>query len=351
MKSVYLIGTPGSGKTAVALGLALKLRQEGFNPGYFKPVGSTAGVLDQRDEDGVLMKTVLGMTDELDTIVPLTAGSFYVSGYRDPKKCRDMVLKSYQEIAAKFDPVIIDGTSFPWVMASFGLDAFSIARDLGAGILVTTHVKNDFSFDETLFFNRYVVCKGLTLVGNIFNSVPRPLLAKAQGVYAQLLDSFGYRWLGAIPKRPEIHSPTVAEYYDVLGGEILAGEDKLDLLVEDVLIGAMTIESALDSLRRALNKAVIIGGDRSDYALAALETSTSVLILTGGLYPHINVVTRAKDKGVPLILVHYDTVTTIARISEVARRIRPGDQKAIALALENIEKYCDWQRVVEILKV
>jgi hypothetical protein len=62
------------------------------------------------------------------------------------------------------------------------------------------------------------------------------------------------------------------------------------------------------------------------------------------------VITRAKEKGVPVILVHYDTVTTIERISEVARRIRPGDQKAIALALENIERYCDWQKIIETLK-
>lgn len=350
MKSLYLIGTPGSGKTAVALGLALKLRQEGLNPGYFKPVGSTTGVLEHHDEDGVLMKTVLGMTEDLDTIVPLTVGSFYVSGYHDPKKSRDRVLESYQQIADKFDPVIIDGTRFPWVMASYGLDAISVARDVGAGVLGTMQIKNDFDFDETLFFNRYVVCKGLPLVGNIFNNIPRPMLAKTQGVYANLLSSFGYRWLGAIPSRPEIHSPTVAEYYEVLGGEILAGEDRLDLLVEDVLIGAMTIESALDTLRRALNKAVVIGGDRSDYALAALETSTSVLILTGGLYPHIHVITRAKEKGVPIILVHYDTVTTIDRISEVSRRIRPGEEKAIAMALENIELYCDWQKIIEVLK-
>ncbi len=350
MKSLYLIGTPGSGKTAVALGLAQKLRQEGFNPGYFKPVGSTAGVLQQRDEDGVLMKTVLKMSEDLDAIVPLTAGNFYVSGYREPQECRDQVFSSYRLIAGKYDPVIIDGTSFPWVMASFGLDAVSIADEVGAGILCTMRIRNDFNFDETLFFNRYIRCKGLNLVGNIFNNIPRPMLAKTQGEYANLLESSGFRWLGAIPRRREIHAPTVAEYYDVLGGEILAAGEKLDLLVEDVLIGAMTIDSALDHLRRGLNKAVIIGGDRADYALAALETSTSVLILTGGLYPHLSVITRAKEKGVPVILVHYDTVTTIERISEVARRIRPGDEKAIALALENIEQYCDWQKIIELLE-
>lgn len=351
MKSLYLIGTPGSGKTAVALGLALKFRQEGLNPGYFKPVGSTAGVLQKHDEDGVLMKEVLGMTEDLDTIVPLTAGHFYVSGHRDPQKCRDQVFSSYRRIAERFDPVIIDGTSFPWVMASFGLDAFSIARELDVGILYTMHIKNDFDFDKTLLFNQHAVGQGLMLVGNIFNSTPRPMLTKTQEVYANLLENFGFRWLGTIPRRREIHAPTVAEYYEALGGEILAGEDKLDLLVEDVLIGAMTIEGALDILRRALNKAVITGGDRSDYALAALETSTSVLILTGGLYPSINVITRAEEKGVPVILVHYDTATTIERISAVTRRIRPGDQKTIALAQENIEQYCDWPKIIELLRV
>ncbi len=350
MKSLYLIGTPGSGKTAVALGLALRLRQEGFNPGYFKPVGSTAGVLHPRDEDGVLMKTVLKMVEDLETIVPLTAGNFYVSGYGEPQECRDRVFAAYRLIAGRYGPVIIDGASFPWVMATFGLDAVSIAGEVGAGILCTMRIRNDFDFDEAVFYNRYVQCKGLDLVGNIFNNIPRPMLAKTQGEYANLLESSGFRWLGAIPHRREIHAPTVAEYHDVLGGELLVGGDRLELLVEDVLIGAMTIDSALDHLRRGLNKAVIIGGDRADYALAALETSTSVLILTGGLYPHLNVITRAKEKGVPVILVHYDTVTTVERLSAVARRIRPGDEKAIALARENIELYCDWQKIIELLE-
>lgn len=56
-------------------------------------------------------------------------------------------------------------------------------------------------------------------------------------------------------------------------------------MVEDIVIGTMAIESALGYLRRTANKAVIIGGDRLEAALYALETSTAALILTGGLYP------------------------------------------------------------------
>lgn len=350
MKSLYLIGTPGSGKTAVALGLALKLRKEGHNPGYFKPVGSTQGVLSRSDDDGVLMQKVLGMEEDLDTIVPFTAGGFYLSGQKDPDQCRARIVECYSRIAERYSSVIIDGTSFPWVMAALGLDAFSIAKELKAGILCTMQVANDFDFDKTLFFNQYAENTGLPVVGTIFNNVPRQLLAKTEGVYAKLLADFGYEFLGVVPSRREIYSPTVAEYRDVLGGEVLTGEDRLDILVEEVLIGGMTMESALDYLRRAVNKAVIIGGDRSDYALAALETSTSALILTGGLYPHINVITRAQEKGVPVILVHYDTVNTVEKVSEVTRRIKPDESRAIEIALENIERYCKWETIANTLK-
>ncbi|MBO8129117.1 MAG: phosphotransacetylase family protein [Peptococcaceae bacterium] len=351
MKSLYLIGTPGSGKTAIALGLALKFRKEGLNAGYFKPVGSTPGVAAAHDEDGILMKEVLKLDESLDTLVPLTASLFYVSAFKDPKYCQEKVLNAYQAIAAKYDPVIIDGSSFPWVMAGFGLDAPSIARLTQSAVLCTIKVDNDFTFDEAVFINNYASMMGVPMVGTVFNNVPRPLLAKTEGPYASLLASFGYRWMGTIPRRREIHAPTVAEFFEVLGGEILTGEDRLDLLVEDVLIGAMTIESAIDNLRRSLNKAVITGGDRADYALAALETSTSVLILTGGLYPNVNVVARASEKGVPVILVHYDTYTTIEKLSAVTRRIRPGDDRAIGMALENIERYCNWHEILESLKV
>ena len=38
MRSIFISGMAGSGKTAIALGLALKLRAEGIKVGYFKPL-------------------------------------------------------------------------------------------------------------------------------------------------------------------------------------------------------------------------------------------------------------------------------------------------------------------------
>ncbi|MCL6478048.1 MAG: phosphotransacetylase family protein [Peptococcaceae bacterium] len=348
MKSLFIMGTPKSGKTAVSVGLALKFQQQGYKVSYLKPVGSVTGTAGREDEDGVLMKSVLKMGHSLKDIVPFTAGPSYLSGSRSCEPLQS-ILNSYRKVSEGADIVIVGGAAFPHIMGCAGLDSITLAKELKSTAVFLIHIENDFSVDNAIFINSYLECRGIPVAGNIFNNVPRLLLAKTEGIYQPLIEERGYRSLGIVPHRAEIASPTVAEYYETLGGEILSGEEHLDRLVEDVIIGAMTIESALGYLRRAPNKAVITGGDRADIALAALETSTSALILTGGLYPDVKVIARAGEKGVPVLLVHYDTYTTLERCAEISRRIRPEDRKSIEMALENVEKYIDWKAILKSL--
>lgn len=350
MKNLYIMGTAGSGKTRVAVGMALKFRQEGYRVAYLKPVGSVPGAASREDEDALLMKQLLHMEQPLETIVPYIAGPSYLSGYKNSCESLKTIRQSYETIAADNDLVIIGGPSFPHIMGCLDLDAVSLALELKAVPLFMIRIENDYSLDQAIFYNSYMECKGVPVLGNIFHNVPRPLLAKTEGIYRLILEERGYHTLGIIPEHSEVTSPTVKEYFEALGGEILAAEEKMDRVVEDVVIAAMTIESALGYLRRATNKAVITGGDRSEVALAAMETSTSALILTGGLYPDVKVVARAEEKGVPVILVHYDTYTTIEKMSEVTRRIRATDEKAIKMAVENIEKHVDWRNVLRALQ-
>ncbi len=350
MKNLFIMGPAGSGKTSVALGLALKFRQEGYRVAYFKPVGHASRPASREDEDALLMKQILQMEQPLETIVPYIAGPSYLSGHRNSCESLRTIREAFEEVSANQKLVIIGGANFPHIMGCVGLDSVSLALELRAAPLLMIRIENDYSLDHAIFINSFMESKGIPVLGNIFHNVPRPLLAKTEGIYRPLLEERGYRTLGMIPKDPVITSPTVQEYYEVLGGEILSGADKMDRLVEDVVIGAMTIESALGYLRRAANKAVITGGDRSEVALAALETSTSALILTGGLYPDVKVVARAGEKGVPLILVHYDTYTTIEKMSEVSRKIRSTDEKAIKAAVANIEKHVDWRNVLKALQ-
>lgn len=348
MESLFIMGTPASGKTAVAVGLAIKFLQQGYRVSYFKPVGSAAGASRSEDEDGVLMKSVLRMDHSLEDIVPFTAGPSYLSGHRNCQS-PEAIISSYRRVSEGSDIVIVGGAAFPHIMGCAGLDSISLARELKSIAVFLIHIENDFSVDNAIFINSYLECRGIPMAGNIFNNVPRLLLAKTEGVYQPLMEERGFRSIGIIPHRPEIASPTVAEYFETLGGEMLSGEEHMDRVVEDVIIGAMTIESALGYLRRAPNKAVITGGDRADIALAALETSTSALILTGGLYPDVKVIARASERGIPVLLVHYDTYTTLERCAEVSRRIRPEDRRSIEMAVENVEKHVDWKAILKTL--
>lgn len=350
MKNLFIIGTPGSGKTAVALGIAQKMLKEGYLVGYFKPVGNRRGISGQTDEDAVLMKQVLNMKAPLDKIVPFTAGPSYLTGHRQLANTLATIKEAYEEVSEGCDLVLIDGAIFPYILSSCGLDSVTLAGEFNASAIVIIKIEDDYCLDRAILYNRYIQHEGVPLVGNIFSNVPRPLFAKTEGVFKPILASMGFKTLGVIPSRAEISSPTVEEFWEVLGGEILAGAENLNRMVEDVIIGAMDLDSALTYLRRTANKAVVMGGDRADLALAALETHTSVLILTGGLYPDVKVIARASEKGVPILMVHTDTYATIEKLDLVSRHIRPTDKVGIRTALENIENHCDWEILIESLK-
>ncbi|MFZ5596510.1 MAG: phosphotransacetylase family protein [Bacillota bacterium] len=348
MKSLYVIGFPGSGKTMVALGLALKFKQEGMKVAYFKPVGVPLKAGGQEDEDAVLMKQILNMDSPISDIVPCRAGQTYLS-WGKRQKSDEEIMDAYRRVSQGADVVLVDGAVFPYIYNSWGLDDVSLALKTGSRVLVTVKIENDFCVDQALFLNEYLQARNVPVVGNLFNNIPWSVVSKASGIFSPIFEKRGFRTLGVIPRRPEISAPTVEEFYKELGGEVLAGQNNMNLLVEEIMVGAMTLDGALRYLRRAVDKAVIIGGDRADLALAALETSTSVLILTGGLYPDVKVLARADEKGVPVILVHYDTYTTIEKLSRITRHITPGDDAGIRIVMENIEEYCDWRAVLGAL--
>jgi BioD-like phosphotransacetylase family protein len=136
------------------------------------------------------------------------------------------------------------------------------------------------------------------------------------------LEKQGVKVYGVIPEERVLQAVSVREIAERLDGEILCAEEAADELVENLMVGAMSVDSALSYFRRLPNKAVITGGDRPDVQLAALETSTKAVILTGNLQPSPLIVSRAAEIGVPMILVKQDTLSTVEAISSFFGRTR-----------------------------
>ncbi len=351
MKAIYFSGKAGGGKTATALGLGLKLKEGGKKVSYFKPIGFRKGVVKKDDDDVMLMRDALSLPFSGETISPVTVNEHYLTPrfMQEVKDLHPRIKQAFQKCSNGYDVVLIDGSIEPHVGHNQGLDDFNLAEILGASALPVIKADDDFDLDQNLLYLDMWANKKIPVIGCIFNNVTNTQWNKSNSVYKPLVEDKGLGVLGLIPSQVEISAPTVAEFYDVVGGDVLTAPDNMNRIVEEVVVGTMTIESALRYLRRAPNKALITGGDRSDMALTALETSTSVIILTGGLYPELQVLSQAEEKGVPVILVHEDTYSTIENLQSIYRSIHPQNTGAINIIKDNVDKYLQWEIIIDYL--
>ena len=352
MKALYFSGKAGGGKTATALGIGLKLRREGLKISYFKPIGFRKGTVKKDDDDVFLMREIFDLPFSSETISPVTVNAHYLTArfIKEDHGLLNRIKEAYAKCSDGYDLVLIDGSIEPYVGLNQGLDDFSLAEALNASALPVIKADDDFHLDQNLLYLDLWKCKNVDIIGTIFNNVSQTQWNKSSSIYKPLVEEKGYAVMGIIPRQTEISAPTVAEFFDVVHGEVLAAPDHMNRIVEEVVVGTMTIESALGYLRRAPNKVLVTGGDRSDMALTALETSTSAIIFTGGLYPDVRVLSRAEEKGVPVILVHQDTYSTLENLHSVYRSIHPQNKEAIKLVERTIDKYVDWKTILAALK-
>ncbi|MHA1238138.1 MAG: phosphotransacetylase family protein [Candidatus Odinarchaeia archaeon] len=347
MKNLCVASWSGfSGKTAFCLGLALKLIDEGLNVGYFRPTGRpkvhpNIGVV---DEDVYLMKKVLNLPYSLETLCPilLEPNFLKVLSKRSRGYIEEKIISAYNEVSEDKDIMIIEGGASPTTLASFGLSTSEIARKLNAEMLLISNGDKDSDLDEIFFYKTNIEAANVPLLGVVFNQVPHSVYEKVRNLYTNFLKERNINTLGVIPETIKLVTPTVKEVIEVLGGEILV-KGKLDRYVENILIGAMKYESALSFFTRTRNKAVITGGDRPEIILAALETDSSVIILSGNIYPGAQVLSSAEERDVTVILLPHDTYTIAKKLETLTGKIKPEDTERIRLSKEVIEKYVNWK--------
>jgi BioD-like phosphotransacetylase family protein len=97
--------------------------------------------------------------------------------------------------------------------------------------------------------------------------------------------------------------------------------------------------------------AVVTGGDRADIQLAALETSTQCLILTGHLAPQPFIVSRAEDLEIPILSVDLDTLATVEIIDRAFGQVRLQEPIKISCARELFGHHCEIDRLISLLEL
>ena len=351
MKSIYIVSySQFSGKTAFALGLALCLKDEGINVGYFKPVGVGTEIRPGRflDEDVALMKSVLGLKENIDEISPpietrIGTYSFGRKVLEDADYFINRIIEAYEKIKEKYDFIIIEGRHRIQSLFSFKLDSITLSKALNSKILLISNgIIDDIMLQKTL-----IEGMNAKLLGTVFNNIGNRMISKLTGELIPYMERFKVKFYGYIPEKIELISPTVEEYQRALGGQVLVGEQYMDRLVESAHIGAMNTESALKILKRYTNYALITGGDRSDLIYRALETNIALLILTGNLYPDIKILIKAEEKKVPILLVNHETSIAYNICWTVNAGLSSHQTGKINLTKTSVKEHIKWKQIYE----
>jgi len=316
VENIVISGDTLTGKTMVAIALAAILKKKGHSVSYFKPAGTKSYEhstdTEDIDEDAAVMKEFLKLDYNLTSICPVvrTKSSYDELLRIGHEELMSRIETSYEEVSKGHDYVIIEGTKASWHLMHVDLSTPKIAKKFNASVLCMINFPDITAIDDILLHRELFLHDGVEKIGIVLTMVPPMLKKTVTEEIKPFLEKQGINVAGIIYLHRELFSPTVREIQRALDGEMVTGEDHMDTLIDQFMVGSMAPENALKWFRRAQDKAVITSGDRSDICLTALETDTNLLILTGGMGPDIRVIAHAREKGVPIMMTSHDTYTT-----------------------------------------
>ena len=337
-----------SGKSSLIVGMALELMDQGFKVGYMKPVGSyPIRVNNERvDEDAYFVSEALGLEDQFADLSPYFLTWETLGRYmrKKPGEPQNKVKNSFNRLSKGRDLMLIEGAQYFVHGTILGLSSLEISRILKAKVLLIDTFNEELTVDRILSAGEYF---GEMLLGVVVNWVPERRLAFTRNQLPRFLSEHDIRVIGSIPTDRVLRSISVNDLSAGLGGEIICAWDKGEELIESMMVGAMGQDQALRLFRKQANKVVITGGDRSDIQLAALQTPTKCLILTGGQRPSPFVLGQAEELGVPIIVVKHDTATTVEMVEAAIGQQKVHSPKKIERVRKFVREELDLDLILE----
>lgn len=305
MKKILIASTrEGAGKTSIIAGITSALKKK---YAYVKPLGDRLVYRRKKnvDHDAMVLLKLLNIDAEPDSISLGFTHSKLRYKY-DEKSIGEMLKAMADGAGAGRDVLFIEaGRDLAWG-ASVHLDAISVARTLGARLVLVLSGDGDRVMDDIRFIKESVNLTGIDFGGVIINKVQDPDDFKTSNLPAII--EMGVQVLGIIPYKPQLTSFTMSFLADRFLARVIAGEEGINNTVKHIFVGAMSTEESLrNPLFNKENKLLITSGDRSDMIIAALDSDTVGVILTNNIVPPPNIISKASEKHIPLLLVPYDT--------------------------------------------
>lgn len=345
MAKHLLIGSivPYSGKSATVLGLAKLCRDRHLRIAYGKPLGTYQPATDSEDTeaDVSFLQKTLNLENVRPTLLTLTPEAIKARLMGTDQQDYRQALATYHNMNSE-DLVLLEGPATLAEGRLFDLGLAQMAAVLDAPILLVVRYESPLVVESLLLAKSEL---GDRLLGVIINDIPQP---EAQPLPAirQYLEAHQIPVFGMLPRSQLLRSVSVKELVRQLNAEVLCRPDRLDLLVEELTIGAMNVSAAIKYFRKANNMAVITGGDRTDIQWAALETSTHCLILTGHLPPSPAILARAEELEIPILSVDLDTLTAVEIVDRAFGQVRLHEIAKVKWVEQMMQEHVEGDRLL-----
>ena len=325
-----------AGKTTIFTGLAKAMGKE---VAYMKPFGDRLIYRKKRlwDYDAALLTNLFGLEENPEdmTIGFEHAKLRYVY---DEARIKEKLLEVAKSIAKNREVLFIESGKDLAYGVSVYLDPITVTKSLDAKLVLIVGGNDDVIIDDITLFKRYVDTSDINFLGVIINKIHD--LDDLKSTYADKIEKMGVPILGMIPYSAELTYFSMDYLSEALFAKVIAGESGLNKVVKNVFLGAMSVNEALrNPLFNKEGKLLITSGDRSDIIISALETNTVVIVLTNNILPPSNIISKAAEKNIPLLLVSSNAYQVAGQIDKMEALLTKDNKEKIALAEKLVKEH------------
>ena len=338
---------PFAGKTLTLLGLGRFLASRG-PLAYLKTLGNRPvlhqGVL--TDQDALTVVQALGLDLPLQDLCALvvTQDAVVEALEKGPADLLGLIRKKLAPYRDRL--LLLSGFGTLYSGKYLGASNLEIIKALGAQVVLTLRWEGEYLLDPLLKAQEEL---GEALSGIVINALREETRSFYENLIRPFLERQGFRLLGEIPYDPFLEAVSVGELRNFIGGDLLIPGQE-ERLVERFLIGGMQVDQAITYFRKAPRFGVIVGGDRSDIQLAAIETGAVCLILTGGLYPNEIILSRAEEAGVAVLVIPDDTYSAARKVEQLPRLTRLQHPAKLQRAFQLLDRHLERDRLTRLLE-
>jgi uncharacterized protein len=343
MKNIVIGSVSGdAGKTSIIVGLGKAL---GKKFSYIKPFGDRLIYRKKRlwDYDAALVTNIFGLdiSSEDMTIGFEHAKLRYMYDETSTKaKLNEMA----NRLGDSNEPLFIEGGKDLTYGTSVRLDTLCLVRYLGGKLILVVSGDEGTIIDDITFVKKHVDMADIEY-SVIINKVGN--LEDYKNNHLRDIKEMGVNVIGVIPSEPSLTQVSVSYIAEKLQARVIAGEGGLNQRVKHIFVGAMSGDIAARlPLFKKENKLAITGGDRTDMIVAALESSTAGIVLTNNVIPPQNIIAKASELNIPLMLVPFDTFQTAKQIDDMTPLLTKDDAERIGTIQKLVEQNVDLQAVL-----